>query len=284
MTYQSTNILKSIEQSKPMNASSALKGGYDIFNKDPGNIILALIVMGVLSAASNWLFPKIELDFLTSAYSILVDGVLAAGWFYMAHSIATKGKTSVDELFKGFKNNFKDIVVSQLLIFLIVIGVSLVFVVAFFSEFLTQWMDSGFNSSRVFLNSIEDISTLQVSLLGIFFVVLIYLSLIFLFTNPFIVFYNLSAWEAIKASVKLANKNIGMLIWFSILCFFVALAGVIALVIGLLVAVPVILMAQYVLFEQAMDIEFPDSRLLVNPEKTSEFSVNDIIEIASEFY
>ena len=36
--------------------------------------------------------------------------------------------------------------------------------------------------------------------------------------------------------------------------------------------------------EQAMDIEFPDSRLLINPEKESGFTVGDVIKIASEFY
>lgn len=36
--------------------------------------------------------------------------------------------------------------------------------------------------------------------------------------------------------------------------------------------------------EQAMDMEFPDSRLLINPEKDSEFTVGKIIDIASEFY
>lgn len=36
--------------------------------------------------------------------------------------------------------------------------------------------------------------------------------------------------------------------------------------------------------EQAMDIEFPDSRLLINPEKDNKFTVGDVIKIASEFY
>lgn len=36
--------------------------------------------------------------------------------------------------------------------------------------------------------------------------------------------------------------------------------------------------------ELAMDIEFPDSRLLINPEKESGFTVGDVIGIASEFY
>jgi acyl carrier protein len=36
--------------------------------------------------------------------------------------------------------------------------------------------------------------------------------------------------------------------------------------------------------EQAMDIEFPDGRLLINPEKESKFTVGDIISIAAEFY
>ncbi len=36
--------------------------------------------------------------------------------------------------------------------------------------------------------------------------------------------------------------------------------------------------------EQAMDIEFPDSRLLINPEKDSSFKVADVISIAAEYY
>lgn len=36
--------------------------------------------------------------------------------------------------------------------------------------------------------------------------------------------------------------------------------------------------------EQAMDIEFPDSRLLINPETSNQFCVGDVIKIASEFY
>ena len=36
--------------------------------------------------------------------------------------------------------------------------------------------------------------------------------------------------------------------------------------------------------EHAMDAEFPDSRLLINPEKESKFTVGDVIKIASEFF
>ncbi|MCG8338920.1 MAG: phosphopantetheine-binding protein [Proteobacteria bacterium] len=36
--------------------------------------------------------------------------------------------------------------------------------------------------------------------------------------------------------------------------------------------------------EQAMDIEFPDSRLLINPENDSSFKVADVIRIAAEYY
>ena len=36
--------------------------------------------------------------------------------------------------------------------------------------------------------------------------------------------------------------------------------------------------------EQAIDIEFPDGRLLINPESEPGFSVGDILTIAAEFY
>ncbi len=36
--------------------------------------------------------------------------------------------------------------------------------------------------------------------------------------------------------------------------------------------------------EEAMDIEFPDSQLLINPEKQKNFKIDDVINIAAEFY
>ena len=36
--------------------------------------------------------------------------------------------------------------------------------------------------------------------------------------------------------------------------------------------------------EQAIDIIFPDNRLLINPEKDTTFTVGDVLKIAAEFY
>ncbi|MBU2511881.1 acyl carrier protein [bacterium] len=36
--------------------------------------------------------------------------------------------------------------------------------------------------------------------------------------------------------------------------------------------------------EQAMDIEFADGSLLINPEKEQKFTVGDVIKYASEYY
>ena len=36
--------------------------------------------------------------------------------------------------------------------------------------------------------------------------------------------------------------------------------------------------------EQAIDIEFPDGRLLINPESEPQFSIRDLLQIAAEFY
>lgn len=36
--------------------------------------------------------------------------------------------------------------------------------------------------------------------------------------------------------------------------------------------------------EQAMDVQFDDSTLLINPEKEQSFTVQDVINFASEYY
>jgi len=36
--------------------------------------------------------------------------------------------------------------------------------------------------------------------------------------------------------------------------------------------------------EQAIDVEFPDNRLLINPDKAPHFRIQDILSIAAEYY
>ncbi len=36
--------------------------------------------------------------------------------------------------------------------------------------------------------------------------------------------------------------------------------------------------------EQAIDVTFPDNRLLINPERDTSFTVGDVLKIASEYY
>ncbi len=36
--------------------------------------------------------------------------------------------------------------------------------------------------------------------------------------------------------------------------------------------------------EEAMDIEFPDNQLLINPESKKDFKIDDVINIAAEFF
>ena len=36
--------------------------------------------------------------------------------------------------------------------------------------------------------------------------------------------------------------------------------------------------------EQAMDVSFPDNRLLINPGKDQSFTVADVLKIAAEYY
>lgn len=60
----------------------------------------------------------------------------------------------------------------------------------------------------------------------------------------FVVDKDMPAIEAIRASVNLVSRNVGVLIGFFLLAFLVYLLGAIACLVGLLVAMPVVLIAQ----------------------------------------
>ncbi|WP_413532367.1 hypothetical protein [Empedobacter brevis] len=66
---------------------------------------------------------------------------------------------------------------------------------------------------------------------------------------PFVLFTNFTTTEAIKSSVSILFKNFGTAFLFCLACFGVAILGVLACGVGLLVAIPLISIATYVLYE-----------------------------------
>ncbi len=94
------------------------------------------------------------------------------------------------------------------------------------------------------------------TLLGLVFLVVpgIYLSVAYFMANFFIVFYNMSGWEALKASRKFVHRQ-----WFDVwllllLVLLIDMLGLICLGVGLLVSIPVTNIMLYLFFEDVFGL------------------------------
>lgn len=72
---------------------------------------------------------------------------------------------------------------------------------------------------------------------------------------PFVLFTSFTTMEAIKSSVSILFKNFGSAFVFCLACFGVAILGALACGVGLLVAMPLIYIATYVLYETIIGTE-----------------------------
>lgn len=100
-----------------------------------------------------------------------------------------------------------------------------------------------FQASQPDLNILAGISAIVIIVAIGFTIFSIIWNLAFFFAVPLVVEHNLGAIDAIKMSASAALNNIGGLILLMILEFFVALLGMLAFCLGLLVAIPVIWVA-----------------------------------------
>lgn len=82
--------------------------------------------------------------------------------------------------------------------------------------------------------------------------------LLTLLTIPFIIFGNLSAMEAIKASIVTVSKRFWMILLLMIIFFICAMLGFFALCIGIFFTLPIFSSAQYIIYRNAIPMEEKD--------------------------
>lgn len=80
----------------------------------------------------------------------------------------------------------------------------------------------------------------------------IYLAVALSWTDMTIIFQKLDATDAMSISRKVISKNWFMLFAFYLVCFLVILAGFLALIVGLFVAIPVVSIASYIVYEKVI--------------------------------
>ncbi|MBC7886038.1 MAG: hypothetical protein H7X99_11230 [Saprospiraceae bacterium] len=218
--------------------------GYEIFKKNPGGFLGYTVVFILISIVVSMI------PILGFLIGIVVNPALAVGIPYGAHLQEQTGSQEFGNFFKGF-NHIAQLVVANILMLLVyfILLLPLIFVLGFSFISALATSDAG---------SLMDASSqIASSMIWIFLIGLIclYVAVSFRWTNYLIVFHKYDAVEAIKTSWKLTNKRWFLHFAFILLVGLSIILGLVALIVGILFAYPIVMAADYAGYADVTGLE-----------------------------
>lgn len=170
------------------------------------------------------------------AYALLAP--ISAGLIQIAHNAETNRDFDFSTAFVHYKtSHFKNL---------------------FLAAFLINFVSSGIGTLLQITNLyfLDPILLVVVPIISsVISIVIIILSLL---TIPFIIFGNLDAMNALKASITTASKHFWIILVLLIIFFICAMLGILALCIGIFFTLPIYFSAQYIIYRNAIPMEEKD--------------------------
>lgn len=239
------NIEESIAKSPSPRVTDYFSQGFNIFFKKPWLFIgFILIFFGINFGLSIIPFGGL-------VFSIFFQPLLMIGLYVVADRINYQEDVEFSYFFDGFRGDMARVIVANLLMF----TVFLLPLALLFGGFVSVLgLDNliaaaSQNPEDVDIESIANFSAGAGIMIFLGAVLILYLSLSYLFVLHMVRFKQLSGWKALEASRKLVAKHFFSIFLFSILAVLVNLAGILLLFIGVFVTIPATLIATYVAFD-----------------------------------
>lgn len=235
--------------------------GINIFKKDAGLFIGYTLIVGLIYFVVSLLGGLIQFVGSSSIALIAFSQIfqsfvpqiiyppLVAGFLIASHKMYNNEQTEFGDFFKGFEY-YAQLVIQAF----IIIGISLAMMVPIG---ILAFMMAGMS-----IGGVEDFGAPQIAILVlvslVVFVGYIYLMVSYLFANAFVVFGNMSAWEALETSRLVVAKNFWSVFGFGLIIGIIYIIGLMFCYIGLLVTIPVAQASIYAAFRDMMGFDNPD--------------------------
>lgn len=217
--------------------------GWVLFKAAPLLWIVALLILFGIQVALG-LIPV-----LGSIASILIGPVFMVGVLAFAHGIARGEEADLGQLFVGFKDRLGALVVVALLYFVLLLAVILVAVVAIVVLLGGSSLFNAADPEQVMMGMMAGAGGLAFLLVVLVaFAAMMLVAAAYWYAPGLVFFAGLGAGDAMKESFKACLRNWLPFLVYSILAFLVLILGTVALVIGLLVALPVLMASYYASF------------------------------------
>jgi len=208
-----------------------IREGWDLFKKNAGGFILYLFIYMIVSGTISFI------PYLGQVVNLFISYPLIVGFYIVADKTKHGETVEFGDFFKGF-SKILPLFIAKLLVSLISFILPGIYLVV-----ISHGMPNQQALMTLFTNDPAKAGILLLLCLpGIYF------SICYILTPFFIFFKNYSPWDAMETSRKIVSKN-----WFSMFGFLfvlglILLLGLICLILGLLVAVPVMYCALYAAF------------------------------------
>lgn len=219
-----------------MNISEYFAKGWKLFKLNAGAFIGFLFIYGTIMSVIN-LIPL--LGFIIN---IIISPALTLGWAIMSYKLSTDQGNDFSFFFKGF-DKLSELVVAAIIQFIItlVIATPMILILIF-----TVGASALFNAT---MGMDANLGVGIILGLLVFGLILGYVTLCMRWTYQLIYFHDYKAMDAITTSFKLVNKrplqHLGLVLLYTL----TILGGILALIIGIFIAVPFIYCTDYCAFE-----------------------------------
>ncbi len=222
-------------------AMSWVSEGFSIFKSAPLQWVLITVVFLVLMIVLSSI-P------IVSLISNIISPVLMAG-FYMAAKDVSEGRSiSVGHLFGGFQVNTRKLVMLGVLytaatLLIVVLAVAAMMMGASPEDMGSLAADGGMNDAQAMAMMARAGGPMILAL-----VLMIPLTMAYLFAPQLIVFHGMPAMEAMKRSYRACMRNMGPFLVFGLLAIFFSFLAALTFGLGFIVLVPVLSAALYVAY------------------------------------
>jgi hypothetical protein len=222
-----------------LSIGEAIKGGWDLAISKIWYFIAAFVLTAIISSTLS------SIPYVGSIASFIISTPMYAGLSIFAYKLINKEQPQFEFFFEGFKTKLWPLVISNLIVYLMVIvAIIPLFVIIGFAFF--QGM-MGFNNPdpSYYLELLKEYGII----LFVYFLGLMSLFVLLIQHSNILLFQNKSPWDSIKASIAIVSKKYIHYIGLLFLLFFINLLGLLCLGIGVLVTIPVSICSIFYCYE-----------------------------------
>ena len=217
--------------------SDYISQAFDIFQRKMG-LFIGFILMYLVTTAVIGSIPL----FGDIAVQVLIDPIFTIGMFIVSHKIARNEVSGFEDFFKG-TDRLGDLILTAVISNAITVAAALPFIFFVWQYGILDWFWALEADSEAIFNIPEFPSWTT-----IFLIPVIYISVAYSWGYQFVYFYGMQAWEGLEWSRQIITKRWFTFFGFSLLLGLIAISGVLLLVVGLLLTLPPVIIAQYVAF------------------------------------